>query len=94
MDKKPIFPKIMIVIVVALVCLILTLLTAFLFGSIDTDIFDFSDLNFSNMLPVVIIGGFISCVIVGILIIILAKDVFLKVRDYFFKSKEDGGNEK
>lgn len=91
MSKKPIFTKIIIIISVALICLIITLLTAFLFGSINTDIFDFSNLNFSNMLPVIIIGGFISCITIGILIIILAKDIFIKIKDYFLETKNSGG---
>ena len=82
----------MIIIVVALICFVLTILTAFLFGSINTNVFDFSNLNFSNMLPIIIIGGFVSCVAVGILVIILAKDVFIKVKDYLFETKNDGGN--
>ena len=92
MSKKPIFTKIMIIIAVALVCLVITLTIAFLLGSINTNIFDFSNLNFSNMLPVIVIGGFISCLVIGILIIILAKDVFIKVKDYLFETKNDGGN--
>lgn len=83
----------MTVIIVALICLTLTIVIALLFGSSSTDIFDFSDLNISNMLPVILIGGFISCVLVGILVIFLAKDVFVKIKDEFFK-KENGGNEK
>ena len=90
MSKKPIFTKIMIVIVVAIICLVLTAMTTLLVGSINADIFDFSKLNFSNMLPIIIIGGFISCVIVGILIIILAKDIIVKTKDYLFE-KNDGG---
>lgn len=89
MSNKPIFTKIMIVIVVALICLAITLATAFLLGSINTDVFDFSNLNVSNMLPIIIIGGFISCVIVGILVIFLAKDVFLKVKNYYTETKEN-----
>ena len=94
MSNKPIFTKIMLVIVVALVCLVLTVLMAFLFGSIDADIFDFSNLNISNMWPVIVVGGFISCVIVGLLVLVLAKDVFIKVKDFLFESKNDRGNEK
>ena len=93
MSKKPIFAKIIILVAVALICLILTFTLAFLFGSINTDVFDFSNLNFSNMLPIIIIGGFVSCVIVGFLIMFLAKDVFVKVKDFIFEEK-DGGNEK
>ncbi len=93
MKNKTVFSKIMTVIVVALICLVLTVTLALLFGSINTNIFDFSNLNISNMLPVFIIGGFISCVVVGILIILLAKDIFIKVKDEIF-TKDNGGNEK
>ena len=93
MKNKSIFSKIMTVIVVALICLVLTAVTALLLGSVNIDIFDFSNLNISNMLPVLIIGGFISCAVVGILVIYLAKDVFVKVKDEIF-TKDNGGNEK
>lgn len=93
MKNKTVFSKIMTVIVVALICLVLTVTLALLFGSINTNIFDFSNLNISNMLPVFIIGGFISCVVVGILIILLAKDIFVKVKDEIF-TKDNGGNKK
>ncbi len=89
MSNKPIFTKIMIVIVVALICLAITLATAFLLGSINTDVFDFSNLNISNMLPIIVIGGFISCVIIGIMVIFLAKDVFVKVKNYYTEKKEN-----
>ena len=94
MSKKPIFTKVIIVIVVALICLILTVALSLLFGSVDAQIFDFSNLNYSNMLPVIIIGGFISCVVVGMRVVFLAKDVFVKVKDYLFATKNNGGNEK
>ncbi len=94
MSKKAIFPKVIIIMVVALICLAITLSLAFLLGAVDTDVFDFSNLNFSNMLPVIIIGGFVSCVVVGFLVIFLAKDVFIKAKNYFFETDKDGGNEK
>lgn len=93
MKNKSIFAKIMTVIIIALICLVVTIATTLLFGSSNTDFFDFSNLNISNMLPVIIIGGFISCVVIGILVIILAKDIFIKIKDEFFE-KDNGGNEK
>ena len=93
MRNKSIFSKIMILIIIALICLVITVATALLLGSSNNEFFDFSNLNISNMIPVFIIGGFISCVVVGILVIILAKDIFIKIKDDFFK-KENGGNKK
>ena len=94
MSQKPITTKVVVIIVVGLLCFLLTVLSAFLFGAIDADVFDFSQLNFSNMIPVMIIGGFLSCVVVGLLVVFLAKDVFIKVKDYVLESEKDGGNEK
>ncbi len=93
MKNKSVFSQIIILIIISLVCIILTLAIAFLVGSAKTDIIDFSNLNLSNMIPVLIIGGFISCVIVGIIVLFLAKTVFFKVKDYFHE-KNNGGNEK
>lgn len=94
MKKKSIFTKILLIVVVALICLVLTVLSAFLLGSVNTKIFDFSNLNFANMLPVLLIGGFISCLIIGLLVLFLAKDVFVKVKNHLFDEEKDGGKEK
>ncbi len=92
MSKKSIFAKIMIIIAVAIGCLILTAVAAVLLGSNSADLFNLSNLNLSNMIPVIVIGGFVSCVAVGILVVVLAKDIFVKVKDYLF-GKENGGEE-
>lgn len=93
MKNKTIFAKIMTVITIALICVVLTIVLAFLLGTSNTEFFDFSKLNISNMIPVFIIGGFISCIVIGMSVIVLAKDVFIKIKDDFFK-KDNGGNEK
>lgn len=92
MNKKSIFSKIMIIIIVSLICLALTFVLTLLFGSTNREFFDFSQLNISNMLPIIIIGCFLTCVVVGILVLFLAKDVFIKIKNYFFE--KNGGNEK
>ncbi len=85
----------MLLIILSLVCVILTVGIALFVGSYNTTLFDFQNLNFANMIPVLILGGFISCVIVGITVLFVARSVFLKVKDYFVKTNEnDGGNEK
>ena len=93
MNKNPIFTKVLITIFVAIACLVVTLLVAFMFGSVNADLFDFSNLNFSNVLPVIIVGGFISCIIVGILVIFLAKDIFIKLKNYV-ETEKNGGKKK
>ena len=85
----------MLLIILSLVCLIFTVGIALFVGSCNTTLFDFQNLNFANMIPVLILGGFISCVVVGITVLFVARSVFLKVKDYFSETNENnGGNKK
>ena len=85
----------MLLIILSLVCVILTVGIALFVGSCNTTLFDFQNLNFNNMIPVLILGGFISCVVVGITVLFVARSVFLKVKDYFSETNENiGGNKK
>ena len=82
MQKKSIFSQLLILIVIGVVCLLLTVAIALLFGSIDTAIFDWHDLNAANMIPILLIGIFLSCVIVGIAVLIVFKNSFFKMKEY------------
>lgn len=94
MNKKSVFSQIIILIAVALLCIVLTVTIALLVGSANTDFFDFSNLNFSNMIPVILLGGFISCVVVGIIVLFILKNIFLKakgeIKNYFSKNNDGG----
>ncbi len=92
MKKKSVFVQIILVAAILLACIVTTVCVALLFGSVDTTLFDWKNLNFANMLPVFIVGGFLTCVIVGIAVIILSRSVFYKVRDYFFENNENKGD--
>ena len=82
-------------IILAIVCILLTVGVAVLVGSINAELFDFSNLNFSNMIPVLIIGIFISCVIVGICVLFVMRTAFFKVRDFLEEeNKNNGGTSK
>ena len=94
MKKRSVFSQIILLLIAALICVVLTVTIAWLVGSVDTTIFDFRDLNISNMIPVIVIGGFISCAVVGVLVLVVAKNVFLKLKDYFSDTNHDGGNSK
>ena len=97
MKNKSLFIQIVSLIILAVICLLITVAVAFLLGSLNTDIFDFENLNFSNMIPVLIIGGFISCVLVGICFLFVARTAFFKVKDYLEENetkKEKGETEK
>ena len=42
------------------------------------------------MIPVFIIGGFISCVVIGISVLFVSRSIFFKVKDYLTKTDEKG----
>ncbi len=95
MKKKSIFSGILLLILITLICIALTVTIALLAGATNVNLFDFSNLNFSNMIPVLIVGGIITCFIVGISVLFLCRTVFFKVKNYFFeKDNNDRRNEK
>ncbi len=93
MKNKSLFFQVMTLIIVAVVCLILTVSVAVLAGSLNAELFSFENFNFSNMIPVLIIGVFVTCVIVGICVLFVARTAFVKAKDYIKENnKIDGGN--
>lgn len=92
MKNKSFFSQIMMLVILSVVCVALTIGTALFAGSCNTALFDFENLNFTNMIPVLIFGGFISCVVVGITVLFVARAVFLKIKDYL--SEDNGGDKK
>ncbi len=94
LKNKSFFSQIMLLIILSLICVILTVGIALMVGSHNATLFSFENLNFSNMIPVLILGGFISCVVVGITVLFVARSVFLKVKDYLTENNQNGGNEK
>jgi len=89
MKNRSVFSKIIVLIILSVLCVALTLFAAFFVGSIDSTLFDFKNLNFSNMIPVLLIGGFITFVIITISVLFVSKSVFLKVKNYIFENKGD-----
>ena len=92
LKNRSFFSQIMLLIILSVVCVIVTVGVALFVGSYNTTLFDFENLNFANMIPVLIFGGFISCVVVGITVLFVARAVFLKVKDYL--SDNNGGDKK
>lgn len=92
MRKKSMFSQIVLLIVLSLVCILLTVIVTLSLGSVNTTLFDFQNLNLANMIPVLIIGGFVSCVIIGIAVLFISRSVFYKIKEYI--SKENGGQSK
>ncbi len=94
MKKKSVFSQIIFLIILALICVVLTVGIAFLVGSANTTFFDFSNLNLANMLPVLLLGGFLSCVVIGIAVLFISRSVFYKAKEYFIETNDNGGKEK
>ena len=95
MKNRSLFIQIISVIIVALVCIVLTVAASLFAGALKVELFDFKNLNFSNMIPVLLIGGFISCAVIGICILFVARTAFLKAKDYLKETnKEKGETEK
>ena len=97
MKNKSLFVQIISLIVLSVICVLLTVFIALFAGSINIELFDFKNLNFSNMVPVFILGGFISCVIIGICFLFVARAAFFKVKNYFEENeikKEEGETKK
>ena len=83
MKNKSLFSQIILLVVIAFLCITLTVTIALLVGSIETTIFDFNNLNFANMIPVFIIGGFVSCFAVMLTVLFASKTLFYKIKDFF-----------
>ena len=89
MKNKSLFIQIISVIILAVICLLLTLGISFLAGSLNVELFDFENLNFSNMIPILLICGFISCVVVGICILFVIRTALVKTKEYLKNSDEN-----
>ena len=89
--KKSIFSQLLIAIIVALICIVLTVIIALTVGNTNADLFDLSGLNWSNVIPIILIGLFITGGIVGVILLITAKDIFVKAKEYMEQAKKDGG---
>ena len=85
---------VIIMILVIVACIVITAVAALAIGSAETELFDFGSLNISNMIPVFIIGGFICCVTVGILVLFLGRDIYAEIISKNSNSDKNGGNEK
>lgn len=97
MKNKSLFVQIISLIVFAVTCILLTVIMAFLAGALNVELFDFKNINFSNMIPILIIGGFISCALVGICFLFVARTAFFKAKKFFNENetkKEKGESKK
>lgn len=99
MKNKSLLFQLVAVIIVAVLCILSTFALTILAGSINAEIFDFANLNFSNMIPVLLVGIFVSCAIIGICVLFVLRTAFNKAKDYLEKEEkekntENGGDNK
>lgn len=94
MKNKSLFMQVISLIVLTLICLVITVGISILAGSLNAELFDFRNLNFSNMIPILLIGGFISCVVVGICVLFVARTAFIKAKDYLKETNNENGGTK
>ena len=96
MKKKSVFGGILLLITISLICIVATVSVALLAGSVDVKLFNFQNMNLSNMIPVLIVGVILSCFVIGIAVLFVGRTVFFKIKDCFSETdkKEDRGNEK
>ena len=92
MKNKSVFSQIILLIILSVICVVLTVGIAFLAGFHGSTLFDFKNLNLTNMIPFLIIGGFISCIAVGITVLFVARSIFFKVKDYLSENDKNGGD--
>lgn len=95
MKKMSVFRSLLLLALVVFLCLLITTGAALLAGAVRDDLFDFGNLNFSNVIPVLIVGGILSCFIIGIACLFLGRTIFFKVKDYLSETEnKDRRNEK
>ncbi len=93
MKVNSVFTKVILLVILCVICIVATVGIALLAGAVDTTLFDFKKLNLANLIPVLLIGIFFSCVIVGIAVLFIGKSAFLQMRDYLNENnKNNGGN--
>lgn len=91
MKNESFFSKIILLVILFIFCIVLTIGIALLAGTHNTTLFDFKNLNYENVIPVLLIGGFISCIAIGITVLFMAKSISLKIKKYL--SDNNGGNQ-
>ena len=92
MKKKSLFSYILLLIIISAIGIALTIGLAVFIGAFDKSVIDFGNLNISNVITVLVIGGFITCVAIGITVLFTAKTMFFKVKDFLSEQNENNKN--
>lgn len=92
MKDKSLFNQFLLIVVLGIICILFTVSAAIIAGSINANLFDFKNFNFGNMIPVLLICGFISCAAIGICILFVGRTAFFKAKELI--EKNENKNEK
>lgn len=82
MKNRSLFAQILLLVILAFVCITVTIFLALLAGSVDVSIFDFKNLNIANMIPVFIFGGLLSGLTIIITLLFTSRILFHKIKGY------------
>ena len=92
MKNKSVFSYVLLLIIIAAFGIAVTVGLAFFIGALDKSVIDFGNLNLSNVITVLVIGGFVTCVAIGITALFTAKTMFFKVKDFLTEQNENNKN--
>lgn len=87
MKNKSIFPKVVLLFLLAVVCVALTVGVALFAGSLGGEMISLKDLNLSNVIITFVIGMFISFAIIITAMLFLARNIFYNLKEYYLKIK-------
>lgn len=90
MKNKSLFLQVLLLVVLGFLCISLTITVALLAGSTETTIFDIRNLNLSNMIPVFIFGGLITCFTLAVTLLFTSRTLFHRIKNFL----ETDNNEK
>ena len=94
MKNRSLFKLVVIVVLVAVICFVVTLLAALVAGALDAELLNFENLNLSNVLVVLLIGGFISSAVIGLSFLFLTRTAYNKFREYLNENNNHKGETK
>lgn len=92
LKKENLWTKMILLVLIIFLCLFLTLALAFLAGSIEKPLFDLRNLNIGNMIPVLILGGLMSCMVLSICFLLFSKSFSVKIKELWEQNSDKKDN--
>ena len=88
MKNKSLFPRVIFIAALCVLCLAVTIAVALFIGSFGDNMFNFTNFDFTNMPPVILIGGFAICIVLAIEVLFLLMAAFKKLKIILKKTKK------